>query len=175
MDLILADLSSLRPLVWLFGTALVVGIAGHFLLFRVLLNVTKHTEVTFDNALVKRCYRPFQWIIIILIVRIVSKRPPDLKPLLPGLVRIAHARGIHPTRIRRPHPIPRVDLRPRVLIRQPLGRDFSCRIIDEHAVARAHEKHSIKGMFVAEVVINLGDAGINCVLARKRSVDKQPV
>ena len=84
MDLILADLSSLRPLVWLFGTALVVGIAGHFLLFRVLLNVTKHTEVTFDNALVKRCYRPFQWIIIILIVRIVSKRPPDLKPLLPG-------------------------------------------------------------------------------------------
>ena len=84
MDLILADLSSLRPLVWLFGTALVVGIAGHYLLFRLLMNMTKRTEVTFDNSLVKRCYRPFQWIIIVLIVRIVSKLP-DFKPLVPDV------------------------------------------------------------------------------------------
>jgi small-conductance mechanosensitive channel len=84
MDIILAELSSLRPLIWLFGTALIVGIAGHYLLFRVLLNVTKHTEVTFDNSLVKRCYRPFQWIIVILIVRIVSKLP-DFKPLVPDV------------------------------------------------------------------------------------------
>lgn len=82
MDIMLADLSSLRPLIWLFGTALIVGIAGHFLLFRALLGLTKHTVVTFDNALVKRSYRPFQWIVIVLIVRIVSKLP-DLKPLVP--------------------------------------------------------------------------------------------
>jgi small-conductance mechanosensitive channel len=86
MDITLADLSSLQPLIWLFGTALVVGIAGHYLLYRVLLNVTKHTEATFDNALVKRCYRPFQWIVIILIVRIISKRPPDVIPLVPESV-----------------------------------------------------------------------------------------
>jgi small-conductance mechanosensitive channel len=75
MDRILADTGSLQPLIRLFGIALLVGIAGHFLLFRMLLSLTKHTVVTFDNTLVKRCYRPFQWIVIILIVRIVSKLP----------------------------------------------------------------------------------------------------
>jgi small-conductance mechanosensitive channel len=50
--------------------------------FRLLLRLTKRTKVTFDNALVNRCYRPFQWIVIILIVRIISKRPPDVEPLV---------------------------------------------------------------------------------------------
>jgi small-conductance mechanosensitive channel len=75
MDIILSDINSLRPLIWLFGGALLVGIASHFLLFRILLRLTKRTIVTFDNALVKHCYRPLQWIVILLIVRVVSKLP----------------------------------------------------------------------------------------------------
>ncbi|MBN2592744.1 MAG: mechanosensitive ion channel [Sedimentisphaerales bacterium] len=82
MDIMLADIGSLQPLIWLFGIAMLVGIAGHYLLFRVLLSLTKHTVVTFDNALVKHCYRPFQWIVVILIVRIVSKLP-DFETLVP--------------------------------------------------------------------------------------------
>jgi small-conductance mechanosensitive channel len=75
MDRMLAGINNLRPLIWLFGGALLVGIAGHFLLFRILLRLTKHTVVTFDNALVKHCYRPLQWIVILLIVRVVSSLP----------------------------------------------------------------------------------------------------
>jgi small-conductance mechanosensitive channel len=82
MDKMLADISSLRPIFWLYGIALFVGVVGHFVVFRILLRLTKRTKVTFDNALIMRCYKPFQWIIIILIVRIVSKLP-DLKPLIP--------------------------------------------------------------------------------------------
>ena len=73
MDRMLADINNLRPLIWLFGGALLVGTAGHFLVFRILLNLTKSTKMTVDNALVKHCYRPLQWIVIVLIVRVVSK------------------------------------------------------------------------------------------------------
>jgi len=81
MDKMLADISSLRPVMLLYGTALVAGLVGHFFVFRILLRLTKHTRVTFDNALVNRCYRPFQWIVIVLIVRVVGKfNQPDVEP-----------------------------------------------------------------------------------------------
>jgi small-conductance mechanosensitive channel len=62
-------------MIWLYGGALLVGIAGHYVLFRILLGLTKSTTMTFDNALVNRCYRPLQWIIILLIVRVAGKLP----------------------------------------------------------------------------------------------------
>ncbi|MHC4437651.1 MAG: mechanosensitive ion channel family protein [Planctomycetota bacterium] len=75
MDRMLADINSLRPLIWLYGGALLVGIVGHYVVFRILLRLTKSTTVTFDNALVNRCYRPLQWIVILLIVRVAGKMP----------------------------------------------------------------------------------------------------
>ena len=75
MDRMLADISNLRPLFWLYGIALFVGVAGNFVVFRILLNLTKHTVVTFDNAIVKYCYKPLQWIVILLVVRVVGKLP----------------------------------------------------------------------------------------------------
>jgi small-conductance mechanosensitive channel len=75
MDRMLADIGSLRPVIWLYITALLVGVAGHFVVFRVLLHLTKRTIVTFDNTIVKYCYRPLQWIIILLIVRMIGKLP----------------------------------------------------------------------------------------------------
>jgi len=75
MDRILADISSLRPLIWVYGIAFLVGVAGHYVMFRILLHLTKRTKVTFDNAFVNRCYRPLQWIIILLVVRVVGKLP----------------------------------------------------------------------------------------------------
>ena len=82
MEKMLADISNLRPIIWLFGTALLVGLAGHYILYRLLLRLTKSTAVTFDNAIVKRCYRPLQWIVILLIVRVISNLP-DMKSQIP--------------------------------------------------------------------------------------------
>ncbi len=71
----LAGIWDLEPLIWLYGTALLVGVAGHCVVFRIILRLTKRTTVTFDNALVNHCYRPLQWIVILLIVRLVGKLP----------------------------------------------------------------------------------------------------
>ena len=91
----LATIQDLQPLIWLYGMALLVGLAGHYVVFRIVLRFTKRTKVTFDNALVNRCYRPLQWIVILLIVRMVGKLP-NMKSLIPeeaehvlGLVLIA--------------------------------------------------------------------------------------
>ena len=90
MDRMLADIGSLQPLIWLYGTALLVGVTGHFVVFRILLHLTKRTIVTFDNAIVKHCYRPLQWIVILLIVRVGGKLP-NVKPQAPEAVEHAIA------------------------------------------------------------------------------------
>jgi small-conductance mechanosensitive channel len=82
MDRMLADISDLRPLIWLYGIALLVGVTGHFIVFWIARHLTKHTKVTFDNLFVNRCYRPLQWIVILLIVRVVGKLP-DTKSQVP--------------------------------------------------------------------------------------------
>ena len=74
-DRMLASILDLEPLIWLYGIALLVGVAGHCVAFRIILRLTKRTRVTFDNALVNHCYRPLQWIVILLIVRLVGKLP----------------------------------------------------------------------------------------------------
>ena len=86
----LADIGNLHPLVWLYGIALLVGVAGHYVVFRILLHLTRRTRVTFDNALVNRCYRPLQWIAILLIVRVVSKLP-NFKSQIPEVAEHAIA------------------------------------------------------------------------------------
>lgn len=76
MDKILADISELQPLIWLYGTALLIGLVGHLWVFRILLRLTKHTtKITIDNVIVNRCYRPLQWMAILLVVRIVGELP----------------------------------------------------------------------------------------------------
>jgi len=89
-DRMLADIGNLHPLVWLYGIALLVGVAGHYVVFRILLHLTRRTRVTFDNALVNRCYRPLQWIAILLIVRVVSKLP-NFKSQIPEVAEHAIA------------------------------------------------------------------------------------
>ena len=90
MDKMLADISSLQPLLWLYGIALVVGFTGHYVFYRILLRLTRSTAVAMDNALVKRCYRPLQWIVILIIVRIVG-RAPGIKSNTPEVLEHALA------------------------------------------------------------------------------------
>ena len=59
-----------RPVLLLAGIVL-VGLAGHFLLFKLLIVIVKRTKSALDNALVKHCYRPLQWIVVTFVVRLV--------------------------------------------------------------------------------------------------------
>lgn len=70
-----ADIDSLLPLVWIYGIALLVGLVGHYVVFRIVRRLTKRTKVTLDNAFVTHCFRPLLWIAILLIVRVVGKAP----------------------------------------------------------------------------------------------------
>jgi small-conductance mechanosensitive channel len=69
----LAILQNWERLAWLWGVAVLVGIVGHYFVFRLLLGLAKRTKSIVDESFVNRCYRPLQWIIILIIVRLVSK------------------------------------------------------------------------------------------------------
>lgn len=78
----LAETGSLEPWIWLYGIALLAGIAGQCAVFRIVRHMAKRTRVALDNVLVKHCFVPLQWIIILLVVRVVGKLP-DMKPHMP--------------------------------------------------------------------------------------------
>jgi len=71
----LADIHNLQPLIWLYGIALLVGLLGHFVVYRIARRLTKHTQLTLDNTFVTHCFRPLQWIIILFVVRTAGKLP----------------------------------------------------------------------------------------------------
>ena len=68
-----ASLQNWERLALLFGVAGLVGFSGHLLLYRILLKISKSTTSTLDNNFIKFCYRPLQWIFILIIVRLLSK------------------------------------------------------------------------------------------------------
>jgi small-conductance mechanosensitive channel len=59
-----------KPMLLLAGIVL-VGLAGHFLVFNLLIVIVKRTSSALDNALVKHCYRPLQWIVVTFVIRLV--------------------------------------------------------------------------------------------------------
>lgn len=69
----LATLQNWERLACLCGAAVLVGLVGHFWVFELLLKLTKRTKSIIDNSFVKHCYRPLQWIIILIIIRLLSK------------------------------------------------------------------------------------------------------
>ncbi len=81
----LADIENLQPLIWLYGIALLVGLTGHFVVFRIVQRLTRHTEVTLDNTFVTHCFRPLQWIIILLIVRMAGELPDTEEKVQQGI------------------------------------------------------------------------------------------
>ena len=68
-----ASLQNWERLALLFGVVGFLGLAGHLLLYRILLKISESTESYLDNDFIKFCYRPLQWIIILVIVRLLSK------------------------------------------------------------------------------------------------------
>lgn len=90
-----ASLQDWQRLALLFGLAGVVGLVGHFFLFRLLLTISKSTKNRLDNTFIKFCYRPLQWIIVLIVVRLLSKltifqtQVPDFIAHINGLLLIA--------------------------------------------------------------------------------------
>lgn len=80
----LAFIKDLQPLIWLYIAALLVGLTGHYLVFRIVVHLTKRTKVTLDNAFVKHCFRPLLWIVVLLVVRVVGKLP-SMQPHTPDM------------------------------------------------------------------------------------------
>jgi small-conductance mechanosensitive channel len=56
---------------WSLLIPIVVGVIGHFFVYRILLALTKRTKSAMDNLCIKHCYRPFQWIVVLLVMRLL--------------------------------------------------------------------------------------------------------
>lgn len=71
-------------LLWLIAAPLLAGVIGHFVVYKILLALTKHTKTTTDNMFIKHCYRPIQWILVLLIIRLILpvKLPEEYHPVL---------------------------------------------------------------------------------------------
>jgi small-conductance mechanosensitive channel len=54
-----------------YGAILVAGLIGHYGLYQLLLWLTGRTRTIADQALVRHCYRPAQWIVLLLAARIL--------------------------------------------------------------------------------------------------------
>ena len=59
-----------RLTVWLVGFPLLLGVVGHFLVFGLIRKITRQSKNIVDDSLVKHCYRPFQWTIVIFAIRL---------------------------------------------------------------------------------------------------------
>ena len=54
------------------GLPIIIGFIGHFLIYRMIRKITKSSKNLLDDSVVRHCYRPFQWIIVFLVIRIGS-------------------------------------------------------------------------------------------------------
>ena len=66
----LAVLQNWEKAAWFFGLALCAGLVGHYLIFGILRKIVKRSKNIIDNSLVTHCYRPLQWIVIAIIIRL---------------------------------------------------------------------------------------------------------
>jgi len=64
-------LQNWKVLTWLLGLAVLAGLIGHYLIFKILRNLTKRTKSIVDDSLVKHCYRPLQWTLILFVTHLI--------------------------------------------------------------------------------------------------------
>ena len=56
---------------WLVGVPVLLGLIGHFFLFKMIRKIAQRTGSVIDDSLVRRCYRPLQWTVVIFVIRLV--------------------------------------------------------------------------------------------------------
>jgi small-conductance mechanosensitive channel len=76
-----------------YGALLLVGVIGHVGLYRILLWVADRTKTAVDQAIIRHCYRPLQWTILLLAGRtvlptVIRAEPTELETRLFGIVLI---------------------------------------------------------------------------------------
>ena len=65
---------------WLVGVPILLGLTGHFLIFKILRKIAQRTDRIIDDSIVNRCYRPLQWTIVIFVIRLaLSAAAPEEK------------------------------------------------------------------------------------------------
>ena len=57
--------------VWLSVALVLAGVIGHLFIYRILLVLAGRTKGVIDNFCIKHCYRPFQWILVLLVLRLI--------------------------------------------------------------------------------------------------------
>jgi small-conductance mechanosensitive channel len=56
---------------YLVGVPVLLGLIGHFGVFKVLRKIAQSSGSPIDDSLVKHCYRPLQWTIVVFVIRLV--------------------------------------------------------------------------------------------------------
>jgi len=64
-------LQNWKMVVWLVGVPMMLGLIGHFLIFELLRKIARRTGKIVDDSLVRHCYRPLQWTIVVFVIRLV--------------------------------------------------------------------------------------------------------
>ena len=64
-------LQNWKTAVWLAGVPVLLGVIGHFLIFKMLRKIARRTGKIIDDSLVRHCYRPLQWTIVVFVIRLV--------------------------------------------------------------------------------------------------------
>jgi len=66
-----ALLENFKAAAWLVGVPVLLGLIGHFFLFKMIRKIVQRTGSVIDDSLVRHCYRPLQWTVVIFVIRLV--------------------------------------------------------------------------------------------------------
>ncbi len=83
-----------RSTAWIIGLPVLLGLIGHFLVFKALRKIAQRTGNALDDSSIKHCYRPLQWTIVLFAIRLIlpgafgGEIPPGTSQVL-GLLLIA--------------------------------------------------------------------------------------
>jgi len=61
--------------VWTLAAIALAGIFGHFVVYKILLKITSRTKTGLDESIVLHCYRPLQWLAVLMAVRVITAFP----------------------------------------------------------------------------------------------------
>ena len=59
-----------RLTIWLVGLPLLLGLVGHILVYGLIRKITRRSKNVVDDSLVRHCYRPLQWTVVVFVIRL---------------------------------------------------------------------------------------------------------
>jgi len=62
---------SCAKLALVLGAIVLAGVAGHFLIYRILRGLARRSGSALDDSLIKHCYRPLQWVAVLFVIRLI--------------------------------------------------------------------------------------------------------